>query len=232
VTLIVGVKSSDGIVLAADGRVTSFINGNMVVVTDQARKLFPLGERYAIGVSGFENATSFIVDRLPAVTPQAELSACARELAARLHGDFSEHFQHRLIPQNWPNAGLMLVGYDGDGQPRIFGLESQLGFMPGPVGRDFTYIGSPYPHTIAKRMLEQCARTAITLTDARLLAVMMIRGAADADPSVGGKISLAVVTKAKYEEVGDDECERIERQASELEDRLRNAFWRELRDGH
>jgi 20S proteasome alpha/beta subunit len=210
-TLIVAIKASDAIVLAADGRVTSTEGGSILLESDNAQKLYDFGH-FGLGIAGFRGLGEDIIRRLHNAKI---LESCrgigeAKENVGRfLYCEYQDRYSNTPA-QDWPDAALMLVGYEPDRTQRIYRLYSQRGFQAAESTPDA--IGSS-PACICTRLLitlvgglpnslETDSRPSVE--HAKALAVTTIRLTSRIDLRVGGTIQLALVEPSGYSDKSNE----------------------------
>lgn len=224
-SLVVCIKATDGIVLAADSRGTIGDPRGLTAINDNQVKIFPMG-KCGIGLVGASEIGSSLLDEfhkngLDKSTSIDEAVAKAVKLSADL---FSVWFSGMLI-ENRPLVILTLVGYrylPGDKtEPMIYMLASQMNFAP-QLLRDTCLSGVPqYAVYLQHRYYDP----SICLEKAKALAEYLINETASQDPKVGGQIRMAEISaKNGYQEISKEEVERISKANGELNLKLRQFF--------
>jgi hypothetical protein len=126
-TIAVGVACPEGIVLAADSRATIVGSGYFRVVTDYARKLFALDERFGVATFGWGflegNTVGGAMEEFAAQTKKPKDVGDAAE---KLRDYFAERLRRHLErgddepPQEgFDVLGFMIGGYDREGVGRL-----------------------------------------------------------------------------------------------------------------
>ncbi len=198
-TLVVGVRSTSAVALAADSRVTAVEQESPFVERDNATKLFRLG-RYVVGTAGFRGMTDQIIHEAPAhgiLDAAPDVRAAANLLSRHLHEQYRAQFSD-CSPTTWPAASLMLAGCEADGQAGIYCLHSRAGFQVANFEPDV--IGSARACTCV-RLLRALLLPPLglpTLEEAKafgVAAVEMVRHP-EIDLTIRGPIQMKVVTRA------------------------------------
>ena len=91
-TLVIGLKAKDGVVIASDSRASSVITSN-----DTIQKVFKLGEHSAIGIAGDGGLAMYFLDQIKAdldhLTGISNLAEQIRVKGKAKFNDFYEHLQ-------------------------------------------------------------------------------------------------------------------------------------------
>ncbi len=186
-TTTVGIRSKDGVVLAADKRASKgFFVGSKVV-----QKLFSLDDATAVAIAGQMSDAEYLVN----------LAKAERRLLALRRGyPLSVRESARLISNIVYNGmksyspfyvELVVAGVDKDGA-HVFTSD-----MSGAVtSEDFMSSGSGSP--IAYGVLEQGYRKDIALQDAGKLAEAAVRAAMERDPGSGNGVDVLVVPNGRW----------------------------------
>lgn len=138
-TLVIGLKAKDGIVVASDSRASTEITAN-----DKVQKIFQLGEHSAIGIAGDGGLAMYFLDQIkPKLNHGTGITDLAEQI--RTHGKllFNDYFEH-LDPKNRPSLQLLLVGYTLDHKAEMYTLQSTDNFVPRKGVTGFECIGIPY----------------------------------------------------------------------------------------
>jgi hypothetical protein len=139
-TIVVGLATPDGLVLAADSRTTAFpdATGRSRIASDSADKVFLLCDRFAVAT--YDSA--FIGERTIAglmaefiANLDGEIPSSGEELAGRLGHFFHDRYAaeraaegHPLDPAGEPSMlGFIIAGYDAGGIGRFHEVS-----IPGP----------------------------------------------------------------------------------------------------
>lgn len=227
-TLVVGVQTDEGILLAADGRVTRRLDtGALTVESDTAQKLFRgKGGQWGFGIAGTESMALGMVDRLCDLESSGCIRTTARTVSAFLERECAGHFSGFTCTQ-WPAASILIAGCDSNGVGKMYCLESEAGFMLAPPRqRQLARIGSGHQCPIVTQLLQH--EYALTASQAKMLAVFLIRCVAAIDPTVGGTCRMALIDSSGYQEIDTSEIAQIEGWLPAIDDRLRQTLWAAL----
>ncbi len=181
-TTTVGIRSNDGVVLAADKRASKgFFIGSKVV-----QKLFQLDETTAVAIAGQMSDAEYLVNlakaerRLLALRRGYPLSVkeSAKLISNIVYGGMKSYNPYFVE--------LVVAGVDRDGG-HVYTSD-----MSGALtSEDFMSSGSG--SSIAYGVLEQGFRGDISLDDARRLAESAVRAAMERDPGSGNGVDVLVL---------------------------------------
>jgi len=186
-TTTVGIRSQDGVVLAADKRASKgFFVGSKVV-----QKIFPLDEATAVAIAGQMSDAEYLVN----------LAKAERRLLALRRGYPLSVKESAKLISNLAYSGmrsyspffveLVVAGVDREG-PHVYTSD-----MSGAItSEDFMSSGSGSP--IAYGVLEQGYRPDLSLEDARNLAEASVRAAMERDPGSGNGVDVLVVPNGRW----------------------------------
>src|SRR2546422_10079434 len=178
-TTTVGIKSNDGVVLAADKRASKgFFVGSKVV-----QKIFPLDDTTAVAIAGQMSDAEYLVN----------LAKAERRLLALRRGFPLSVKESAKLIANIVYSGmksyspfyveLVVAGVDREGA-HVYTSD-----MSGAItSEDFMSSGSGSP--IAYGVLEQGFRKEFSLDEARKLAEAASRAAMESDPGSGERVAV------------------------------------------
>ena len=181
-TTTVGIRSNDGVVLAADKRASKgFFIGSKVV-----QKLFQLDETTAVAIAGQMSDAEYLVNLAKAerrlLTLRRGYPLSVKESAKLI----SNIVYGGMKSYNPYFVELVVAGVDRDGG-HVYTSD-----MSGALtSEDFMSSGSGSP--IAYGVLEQGFRGDISLDDARRLAESAVRAAMERDPGSGNGVDILVL---------------------------------------
>lgn len=186
-TTTVGIRSKDGVVLAADKRASKgFFVGSKVV-----QKIFPLDDATAVAIAGQMSDAEYLVS----------LTKAERRLLALRRGYPLSVKESAKLISNLAYSGmrsyapffveLVVAGVDREGS-HVYTSD-----MSGAItSEDFMSSGSGSP--IAYGVLEQGYRPDLGLEDARNLAEASVRAAMERDPGSGNGVDVLVVPNGRW----------------------------------
>jgi 20S proteasome alpha/beta subunit len=220
VTLVVGIKAGDGIVLAADGRTTLTAEGRRYPPDDETKKIFPSKNgRFGFGVAGLAGAALYAINKICAMDDShCGIKDFAHVTGQELQRAFAQHFE-RDEPLYWPSVDILLGGCNGRAVAEMYDLQSACGFLPTPAFKPAWKVGSFARDQLVQSLLDM-QPTAMNVAQAKKAAVFIIRAVGTIDQDVGGKICMAVVAEGRYEEVLDAEVAKIEEIVSQVRTQL------------
>lgn len=225
-TLIVGIKAQDAIVLAADSRGTIGDPRGLTAINDNHVKIFPLG-RCGVAFAGASEMGSVLLDELnkqdlPHEMPIDELVQTVSSKAAAMFGSW---FGSDISPLQRPAVLMTLAGYrhlnNSGAEAMIYMLNSQMNFAPQLFN---TPCLSGVPQ-YAVYLIHRYYDPSISGEKAKALAEYLISETASQDPKVGGRVKIAEITSSNgYRELPEDEVKQINLANQELNSRLRRFF--------
>lgn len=224
-TLIVGMKSSTSIILAADSRGTIGDPRGLTAINDNQVKLFQLGH-CGLGIAGAGEMGAVLLDELgkSACRDVSNIDDAERMVVQQCADHFSRWFRD-IQPAQRPAVLLTLAGYRrpprGAPQPMIYMLNSQMNFAPQLMGNSPSLMGIPQ---YAVYLVHRYYEPTISAEKAKALAEYLIAETASQDPKVGGRVRMAEITPEGYRELDEEQINTIHRENGELNQRLRKFF--------
>ncbi|MDO8475062.1 MAG: hypothetical protein Q7W02_02505 [Candidatus Rokubacteria bacterium] len=207
-TLLVALKGSDGLVLAADSRGTFGDPRGVTAQNDAQQKAHILAPHVAVLAAGSGEVGALIIDLVrQQVTAQGTDGATAvlNVLRDMARARYQEWFPSvpPILPMAMvqtgqvavrPDLAFLLGGYEPDGTPRLFGLGSFFDFSPMLHDYGFALQGiAQYGLYLLNRLYEP-GRTMQELT---ALAIYVITETATQDGKVGGPVNVIVIRPGK-----------------------------------
>ena len=186
-TTTVGIRSKDGVVLAADKRASKgFFVGSKVV-----QKIFALDEATAVAIAGQMSDAEYLVSLAKAerrlLTLRRGYPLSVKE-SAKLIANIVYSGMKNYSPYY---VELVVAGVDREG-PHVYTSD-----MSGAVtSEDFMSSGSGSP--IAYGVLEQGYRQELSLEDAKRLAEAAVRAAMERDPGSGNGVDVVALPNARW----------------------------------
>ncbi len=226
-TLIVGMKAINAVILGADSRGTIGDPRGLTAINDSYQKLFPLGS-CGIGIAGASEMGSVLLDELQKRNVGDNASNIDDAITqVRQHSAqcFTEWFGS-IQPSQRPGVLLTLAGYRfHNGQepvPMIYLLNSQANFAPQLMLHIPCLSGIPQ---YAVYLVHRYYDPSITREHAKALTEYLIAETASQDPKVGGAIHIAEITPTDgYRELTTEEVATIHQSNEDLNQRLRRFF--------
>ncbi len=225
-TLIVGMKADNAIILAADSRGMMGDPRGLTAINDNQVKLYPLGH-CGFGLAGASELGASLLDEYrkkgfdnPA--PVDEVAGKISQESARLYNQWFGDF----IKDKRPTVVLTLAGFrkleTETPEPMIYVLDSGQNFAPMLMGKYPTLTGIPqYAVYLGNRYYDP----SISTERAKALAEYLISETASQETKVGGRIRMAVITpKEGYTELSADDVKAISDGNAALNQSLREFF--------
>lgn len=177
-TLVIALKSKDGLLMASDSKASSEITSN-----DTVQKVFKLNNHTAVGIAGDGGLAVYFLDQIKGGLDYTKgISDLAEQLRIKGKQKFNDFFEH-LKPNERPGLSLLLAGYTTDSKSEIYKLNSKDNFVPRKAVTGFECIGVPY---ISDYLLNIYYESEIRNQEAKELCVLCIQETGDQDLSVGG----------------------------------------------
>ncbi|HZG91228.1 MAG TPA: hypothetical protein VEZ42_13540 [Pseudonocardia sp.] len=233
-TVVLAIKCSDGIVLAADSQITDSARG----LSYPAQKLHPLGDTAAWGGSGARSALVDIKElfdgNASALLDGENLGHALQERVLPVlrhhYANFIEEVPGETGPGGTPATYVLVAGYREDGTPFIADIDPH-----GLVGRyeevGFHAIGSGSAMAQqAGALLAHFRMTERDVDHGVLAAVRVLDALRMTSPSVGGPIDVYRMTPDGARALAPQDIERVRervRRWEELEDKLLDELWGE-----
>ena len=198
-TVTIGIVCKDGIVVAADKKITYASGGGIAYNAGAAKKIEEVNNRIIITTAGNASDTKKVIDIIRAETR-------IRELRTKVNSTVSEVaslaanmlFQNIRTPSMIPSiAHFLIAGYDEGGE-HLFEV-SPDGFIQEIKRYSATGSGIMQAHPV----LDSEYRSGMSADDGVKLAAKCIKAATGRDPGVGAGIDIYVVGKDKFEQVLD-----------------------------
>ncbi len=178
---VVGIKCSDGVVVATD----SLITWGTFVLTDKGVKAFKLTDTIVLASAGLTSDYQMLVNRLKAQIKLYELNQ-KKEITVKALSKMLANtlYARRMAPLY---VQTVVVGVDADG-PQLFTLDMGGSLIPD----DFTATGSGVAP--AYGVLEDGYKPTLTLKEAEEMAINAVKAGIARDAQSGGEIRVMSVT--------------------------------------
>jgi len=221
-TLIIGLKSKDGIVITSDSKASAEITSN-----DTVQKVFKLSEHNAVGIAGDGGLAMYFLDQVKeGLNYNTGISDLAEQIRIKGKEKFNDFFEH-LIPDKRPSLSLLLAGYTKEHQPKpeIYKLNSKDNFVPRKAVTGFECIGIPY---IADYLLNRLYDKEIKVESAEELGVLCIQETSSQDSSVGGPTRVYTFSANKdFQELSGEEVAKLTDKAKQFQIARKSKFYPE-----
>jgi len=221
-TLVIGLKTKDGVVIASDSRASSEITSN-----DNVQKIFKLGDHSAIGISGDGRLAMYFLDQIkPNLNHGTGISDLAEQVRKIGKEKFNDFFEH-LLPEKRPKLTLILAGYTPEGKPELYTLRSEDNFVPRKCVVGYECIGVPY---IADYILTGLYETEVKMEGAAEMAVLCIQETSRQGGSgVGGETKVATIDFANktFKQMTASDVEKLKQKNSQFQVAQKSRFYPE-----
>ncbi len=179
---VVGLKCSDGVVVATD----SLITWGTFVLSDKGVKAFKLTDTIVLASAGLTSDYQMLVNRLKAQIKLYELNQ-KRDISVKALSKMLANtlYARRMAPLY---ALTVVVGVDADG-PQLYSLDMGGSLIPD----DFTATGSGT--ATAYGVLEDRYKPSLTVKEAEEIAVTAVKAGIARDVQSGGDIRVMSVTE-------------------------------------
>ncbi|MFW9813068.1 MAG: proteasome subunit beta [Candidatus Thorarchaeota archaeon] len=180
---VVGIKCSDGVVIATD----SLITWGTHILSEKGVKAFKLTENIILASAGLTSDYQMLVNLLQARIKLYELNE-KRDITVKALSKMLANtlYARRMAPLY---VQTVVVGYDNEG-PQLFSLDMGGSLIPD----DFTATGSGTAP--AYGVLEDGFRPDLTVKDAEAIAISAVKAGIARDAQSGGDIRIMSVTKS------------------------------------
>lgn len=208
-TLVVGMKAKDGVIIASDSRESSVLTSN-----DTVQKIFKLGDYSAVGISGDGGLAMYFLDQIKeGLNYGTGITDLAEQIRVKGKQKFNDFFEH-LTPDNRPSLSLLLAGYTKEGKAEIYILNSKDNFVPRKCATGFGCIGIPY---IADYLLNRLYESEIKSEAGAEMCVLCIEETSSQDRSVGGPTRVATFSQTKkFAELSPVEIDKFKKKAEQF----------------
>lgn len=219
-TLVIALKSKDGLLMASDSKASLEITSN-----DTVQKVFKLSDHTAVGIAGDGGLAVYFLDQIKGGLDYTKgILDLAEQIRIKGKEKFNDFFEH-LRPNERPGLSLLLAGYTTDNKPEIYKLNSKDNFVPRKAVTGFECIGVPY---IADYLLNIYYESEIRIEGAKELCVLCIQETGDQDAGVGGPTKVYTFSETEdFKEVPTIEVERLKEKIETFQVNQKNRFYPE-----
>jgi 20S proteasome alpha/beta subunit len=237
-TLLVALKGSDGLVLAADSRGTFGDPRGVTAQNDAQQKAHILALHVAALAAGAAEVGAMVVDRARHAIHEQGLdwaSPVANVLRDTVRSSYNEWFPTvpaiqpiQLIQSGQvaarPDLAFLVGGYEQDGTARLLGLGSFFDFSPMLHDYGFAVQGVAQ---YALYLLNRLYQPDRTMQELAALAVYTVTETASQDGKVGGPVKVITIkpTDEGCQEYPPDEVLKIQQANESRSGALRDSFY-------
>ncbi len=235
-TLLVGLRGADGLVVATDSRGTFGDPRGVTAQNDAQQKLYVTSKYTAIMTAGAGElgATVMreIVQRVTGVEGVTPIMQQAREVALERYREWFPNFTiqpvHGLLAPQRPDLALMVAGYDVDAlgnvdEPRMFQVLSQMDFAPMLHNYGFALAGvAQYALYLLNRLYQPDS----SVEHLKALGAWVITETASQDGKVGGPVQMATITTGGCKELTAEQVREIIKHNEGRSEQLKKSFFK------
>lgn len=230
-SLVIAAKAANALILAGDSRGTTGDPRGLTAISDIYKKIHKLSKYCAIGIAGSSELGEALVDGLARETDKdgsEYVDDVLKFTRNHFRATFNDWFTNIPLPDR-PPVLFIVCGYrlhdeDGNVEPIIFSLQSQLDFAPMLHTAGRAMIGVPQ---YAVYLWNRYYDPQMNKSDAAALTEFLIYETATQDKKVGGPIRIAEITPEDgYRELTERQVQSI-RKANESQSlKLQDFFFR------
>lgn len=232
-TLIVGLRGKDGVVLAADSRGTIGDPRGLTAIDDTHTKMFQLSKFCGLAVAGSSELAAKCVDDLQPILAKNKLEytdSILNEMRKLVRKNYDDWFSKFKLEER-PLVAFLLCGYERQVTagapsaliPRTYQLTSQLDFAPMLMPNGNALAGVPQ---YAIYLLNRLYNPDMVVSNLVRLTAYLIAETATQDPKVGGPVRIATITPQDgYKRLDSSEIDSIIQRNNEQNERLRQFFF-------
>ncbi len=179
---IVGIKCSDGAVVATD----SMVSWGTMVLTDKGVKAFKLTDTIVLASAGLTSDYQMLVNRLQAQIKLYELNQ-KRKISVKVLSKMVANtlYSRRMMPLY---VQTVIVGLAADG-PALYTLDMGGSLIPDEYTAAGTGVRTAYG------VLETDFKAGLTVKEAEVIAIRAVKAGIARDVQSGGPIQVMTVTK-------------------------------------
>lgn len=196
-TVTLGIICKDGIVLAADNRISYGAGSGVAYIAGKTKKILEINDRLVVTMAGTASDAKRVVEILKAELRLKELKTKERETVKEVANlianmQFSNIRQFSSIPSI---AQFILAGYDDEGT-HLYNI------MPDGYLEDVDkYTASGAGIVQVHPILDSEYKPNLSISEGLELAMKCIKAAMKREPSVGDGLNIYVIKKGEIKEV-------------------------------
>ncbi len=232
-TLLVGLRGTDGIVVASDSRGTFGDPRGVTAQNDAQKKLYVASNRACVLVAGSgELGGTIMAEALGICQPTDGISVILDKVRNHVRQRYNEWFPGFVLQPNpdgdpvRPDLALLIAGYDmpagGAAEQKLFQIVSGLDFAPMLHNYGFALAGvAQYALYLLNRLYQPNSN----VEQLKALAAYVITETASQDGKVGGPVQMATISPAGTLELTADEITKIITNNERKSASLKNSFF-------
>jgi len=236
-TLLVGLRGADGIVVASDSRGTFGDPRGVTAQNDAQKKLYVTSKYSCVLTAGAgELGANLMNDALKVIQENDGVSTVlekTRNLVRQSYNDWFPGFAVQMPPDGAvpvrPDLALLVAGYDistGGGPPeqKLLQLVSGLDFAPMLHNYGFALVGvAQYALYLLNRLYQDNS----AVEQLKALAAYVITETASQDGKVGGPVQMAVITATGTTPLSAAEITTIVQKNERKSNGLKDSFFKD-----
>jgi 20S proteasome alpha/beta subunit len=239
-TLLVGLRGTNGIVVASDSRGTFGDPRGVTAQNDAQKKLYVATNRGCVLTAGSgELGATIMTEALGIYQPTDGVSQVLNKTRTLVRQRYSEWFPNFALQQNQqgdpvrPELALLIAGYDtaptgGQVDQKMFQIVSALDFAPMLHNYGFALVGvAQYGLYLLNRLYKDNA----TVDQLKALAAYVITETASQDGKVGGPVQMAVIASNAVTALTADEVTQIVQNNASKSTALKDSFFAQPEQG-
>jgi predicted proteasome-type protease len=235
-TLLVGLRGTDGIVVASDSRGTFGDPRGVTAQNDAQKKLYVATNRVCVLTAGSgELGATIMTEALGVYQPTDGVSKVLNKTRTLVRQRYGEWFPNFALQPNQqgqpvrPDLALLIAGYDDVPAPagrqpdqKIFQIISGLDFAPMLHNYGFALLGVAQ---YALYLLNRLYKGSASVDQLKALAAYVITETASQDGKVGGPVQMAVIGANTTTELTPEEVGQTMQDNATKSTRLKESFF-------
>ncbi len=219
-TLVIGLKAKNGIVMACDSKASAEITSN-----DTVQKVFQLGKDSAVGIAGDGGLAMYFLDQIKSsLNHGTGIIDLAEQVRTKGKEKFNDFFEH-LSPEKRPGLSLLLAGYTMDKKAEIYKLNSTDNFVPRKCVTGFECIGVPY---IADYLLNRLYEFEVKVESGEEMCVLCIQETGSQSAGVGGPTRVFSFSPMQdFKELVSSDVEKLKKKMEQFQIARKSSFYPE-----
>ncbi len=234
-TLLVGLRGADGIIVSADSRGT-FGDPRGVTAQNDAQKKLYVASKYAciLAAGSGELGATVLAEALQIIQENDGVSTVLEKTRTLVRQKYADWFPGFSIQQNQeghpvrPDLALLIAGYDVSAgnppQQKIFQLVSQLDFAPMLHNYGFALVGVAQ---YALYLLNRLYKDNSNVEQLKALAAYVTTETASQDGKVGGPVQMAAILPGGTKELKSEEIAAIVANNTKKNKGLQDSFFKD-----
>lgn len=199
-TTTLGIKTKEGIVLAADRRVSG---GVSFIASKQGKKIYQIDDRIGVSIAGMVSDAQDIIDRI-----KAELRLYNYSRGQKMRVDSAAQFIGKIFHSYYKSgapimAELLIAGTDGE-KFYLYLMDPSGALIP-----DDHFMSTGSGSELSYGVLESGFKEEINLDEAEKLALKAMNSAIERNPHTGNGIDMALITTDGFQQLTNEIISKI-----------------------